>query len=79
MNNVTSKYNSVITSKLTALQDIISKTTHDVVSKTDQDIISLAKKAEGADDVLALQGVFSACRTDEWKEAKRESLESKLL
>lgn len=55
MNNVTSKYNSVKTSKLTALQDIISKTTHDVVSKTDQDIISLAKKAEGvADDVAAI-------------------------
>lgn len=55
MNTVTSKYNLVITSKLTALRDIVSKTTHDVVSKTDQDIISLAKKAEGAgDDVAAI-------------------------
>ena len=79
MNNITSQYNGKIISKTNTLNNIVSKASLDIESQTKSDILSLARKAVGASDVLALQGVFSNCKTYDWKETKRESLMGKLL
>lgn len=79
MNEITSKYNGEITSKTDSLRHIFSKENLNIISQTNSDILSIARNSVGATDILALQGIFSICKTSDWKETKRESLISKLL
>lgn len=78
MKNLESKYSEQVISKAKKQDDIYSKTIPDIESKTTSDIISTAKKAKGANDIVALAGAFSACKVDDWKLEKEHYLKSSI-
>lgn len=56
------------TTGITSKKDlnISSKATLDITSKTD---IKVESRADGIAEIEALAGAFSACKTENWKEA----------
>ena len=74
INNVKSQYTCNITSITGSVRDITSTIDLNVESKSTLDIVSLAKKADGAGEIMALAGAFGACHVDNWKAEKSNYL-----
>lgn len=47
-------------------------------SKYSEQVLSTAKKAKGANDIVAIAGAFSACKVDDWKLEKEHYLKSSI-
>lgn len=70
---------TVITSQSTATEINSRYNGGDVTSKSDLNIVSIARKAAGASEILALAGAFSACSVGtDWKHAKESYLKERL-
>jgi len=78
MSNIESKYSEQVMSRMQVQNDIYSKTVLDIESKTTADIISIAKKTDGANEIVALAGAFSACKVKDWKTEKESCLKDSL-
>lgn len=76
MNTINSTYRGNITSKTNSTTRIISLSHLDIASKSKLDIVSYAKTYHGADEIAALNGVFSACKFENWKDEKTMYLKS---
>lgn len=77
--DVESKYKGKILSETDSIVNLTSKSSLNIHSKTEKQVLADARKAKGADEIIALAGVFSKCRKDVANDARLEYLLRKNL
>ena len=78
MEDVQSKYTGNVVSVTTTAVDISSKAKLDVISQTNSTIMSMACKAPGAENIIAMAGAFKGCILDDWKKEKEQILRNQI-